>query len=80
MPDNNNLFDRVAAVLEEVRPLLVADGGDLELISVSQGVAEIRLKGACVDCPLAGITVKFTIEQALKEALDDRIYAVKIVS
>jgi Fe-S cluster biogenesis protein NfuA len=56
--------------LDDVRPALQADGGDVELIDVDdQGVVKVRLQGACSGCPMASMTLKNGIERALKEAI-----------
>jgi len=57
----------VAAALEEVRPHLQADGGDVELIDVTEdGVVTVKLVGACGGCPMAQVTLKNGIERMLK--------------
>ena len=58
----------VRQALEDVRPMLQADGGDVELVEVTEeGVVRVRLQGACQGCPMAQMTVKNGIEQLLKE-------------
>jgi len=58
----------VRAALEDVRPSLQADGGDVELVEVTaDGVVRVRLKGACHGCPMAQLTVKDGIERVVKE-------------
>jgi len=58
----------VRKALEEVRPMLQADGGDVELVEVTEdGIVRVRLQGACQGCPMSQITVKNGIEQLLKE-------------
>jgi len=58
--------ERVAEVLEKVRPVLQRDGGDVELVEVSDdGVVLVRLKGACSGCPGATMTLKAVIENLL---------------
>lgn len=60
--------EEVIKALEEIRPALQADGGDLELVEVTDdGVVKVRLKGACSCCPMSTHTVKMGIEQALKK-------------
>jgi Fe-S cluster biogenesis protein NfuA len=60
--------DKVQAVLEQVRPALKADGGDVELVDVSaDGVVKVRLVGACSGCPMSQMTLKMGIEKMLKE-------------
>lgn len=59
--------DKVESALNEIRPLLQADGGDLELIEVTEdGVVKVRLQGACGSCPFSLMTLKMGVEQALK--------------
>ena len=58
--------DKVEEALKQVRPALQADGGDVELIEVSDGVVKVRLKGACGSCPMATMTLKNGIERELK--------------
>ncbi len=61
--------------LDLIRPRLQADGGDVELVSVEDGVVKVRLTGACGGCPMATMTLKNGIERLLK----DRIPEVKAV-
>jgi len=59
---------QVTAVLEEIRPHLQADGGDVELVEVTEdGIVRVTLTGACGGCPMAQITLKHGIEKRLKE-------------
>jgi Fe-S cluster biogenesis protein NfuA len=58
----------VRAALESVRPTLQADGGDVELVEVTEGgIVRVRLQGACHGCPMAQLTIKDGIERVLKE-------------
>lgn len=57
----------VARALEEVRPHLQVDGGDVELVDVEDGVVKVRLKGACAGCPMSQMTVKWGVENYLKK-------------
>ncbi len=60
--------EKVAKVIEEVRPMLQADGGDVELVEVTEaGVVKLRLQGACAGCPGAQMTLKNGIERMLRE-------------
>ena len=63
--------DKVQAVLDTVRPNLRADGGDVELIDVKDGIVSVRLKGACAGCPMSTMTLKNAIERMLKQELPD---------
>jgi Fe-S cluster biogenesis protein NfuA len=60
--------EQVEAALNKVRPMLQHDGGDVELVDVTDdGVVQVRLKGACGGCPMATLTLKNGIEKILKE-------------
>jgi Fe-S cluster biogenesis protein NfuA len=62
--------DKVEAVLEKIRPALQADGGDVELVDVTEdGIVKLRLKGACAGCPMSTITLKNGIERVLKQQI-----------
>ena len=62
------LKDKVQAALEKVRPSLQADGGDVELVDVSDdGIVKVRLTGACGGCPMSQMTLKMGIEKILKQ-------------
>lgn len=59
----------VQKVLEKIRPALQADGGDVELVDVEDGVVKVRLTGACGGCPMATMTLKGGIEATLKREI-----------
>ena len=62
--------EKVALALEEIRPLLQSDGGDVELVDVSDdGVVKVRLQGACGGCAMSQITLSRGIEARLKQAI-----------
>jgi Fe-S cluster biogenesis protein NfuA len=64
--------EKVQEVLELVRPALQADGGDVELVDVSDdGIVSVRLTGACGSCPMSTMTLKMGIERTLKEKLPE---------
>jgi len=63
--------ERVKEVLEEVRPSLQADGGDVELVEVTdEGIVKVELQGACAGCPMSQMTLKNGIEKKLKAEID----------
>ena len=63
----NSLSSRVTAALDDIRPLIQADGGDVELVDVdAEGVVSVRLRGACIGCPSAAITLTLGIERNIK--------------
>ena len=61
----------VEAALEKIRPALQADGGDVELVDVTDGVVKVRLTGACGTCPMATMTLKSGVERILKEEVPE---------
>jgi len=64
--------EEVQKVLEEIRPMLQMEGGDVELIDVTEdGLVKVRLKGACGTCPMSTYTLKLGIEQRLKERIPE---------
>lgn len=64
----SEIHDKVQKVIEEIRPMLQADGGDIELVEVlDSGVVQVKLKGACHGCPGAMYTLKNGVEQRLKQ-------------
>jgi Fe-S cluster biogenesis protein NfuA/nitrite reductase/ring-hydroxylating ferredoxin subunit len=65
------LSDRVQGALEQVRPYMESHGGDVELLSLEEGVARIRLQGSCSDCAASAMTLELAIKQALEETAPD---------
>ncbi|SEW01875.1 Modular FeS cluster scaffolding protein NifU [Aliicoccus persicus] len=63
----DSMFEQVDEVIEKLRPFLLRDGGDCELVDVEEGVVKLRLLGACGTCPSSTITLKAGIERALLE-------------
>ena len=63
--------EKVEEALAQIRPALQADGGDVELIDVNQGVVKLKLKGACGGCPMATMTLRYGIERVLKEKIPE---------
>ena len=73
----DDIETRIIRGIEKVRPYLKSHGGDVELISVRDGIARLRLHGSCGSCPSSSITLKSAVEAALFEAAPD---IVEIVS
>jgi len=63
--------EKVEAVLARIRPALQADGGDVELVDVSEGVVKLKLTGACSSCPMSTMTLRMGIERALRAELPE---------
>ena len=72
MSAEDNLREQVATSLGSIRPSLQADGGDVELVDVSEeGVVSVRLTGACRGCPMSTMTLKMGIERVLREQIPE---------
>jgi Fe-S cluster biogenesis protein NfuA len=67
--------EKVQEVLNEIRPNLQNDGGDVELVNIENDIVQVRLKGTCAGCPYSTMTLKNGIEKLLKE----RIPSIKAV-
>lgn len=63
--------EKVEAALAKIRPALQADGGDVELVGVDDGVVKVSLTGACAGCPMSTMTLKNGIERILKEEIPE---------
>ena len=67
-----SVFARVAKVIEMIRPAVQDDGGDVELVEVTdQGIARVRLLGACVGCPSSSMTLHMGIERNVRERVPE---------
>lgn len=66
------MFEEVKNVIDEIRPMLKADGGDVELVEVTaDGLVKLKLLGACGHCPMSIMTLKMGIEKRLKEKVPE---------
>lgn len=63
--------EKVLEALETIRPYLQMDGGDVELVDIVDGIAKVRLRGACSGCPGAAMTLKMGVERVLKEKVPE---------
>jgi len=63
--------DRVQKALQELRPNLQADGGDIELLGVEKGIVKVKLKGACAGCPMSTMTIQWGVENFLKKKIPE---------
>jgi len=63
--------DKVEKALKELRPNLQADGGDIELLGVENGVVKVKMKGACVGCPMSTMTLQWGVENFLKKKIPE---------
>jgi len=63
--------EKIEKALNEIRPSLQADGGDVEFVDVENGIVKVRLTGACGGCPMSQMTLKQGIEQVVKKAVPE---------
>jgi len=63
--------ENVEKALQQIRPALQADGGDIELVDVVDGVVKVRLTGACGGCPMSQMTLKMGVEKTLKQQVPE---------
>jgi Fe-S cluster biogenesis protein NfuA len=63
--------ESVEKALQKIRPSLQADGGDIELVDIQDGVVKVKLTGACGGCPMSQMTLKMGVERVLKEAVPE---------
>ncbi len=59
--------EQVEKSIQKIRPMLQADGGDVELVDIVDGIVKLRLQGACAGCPGAQMTLKMGVERQLKQ-------------
>ena len=64
-------LDNVERVLDELRPYLMADGGNVEVVELDGPIVKVRLQGACGSCPSSTMTLKMGIERKLREAIPE---------
>ena len=75
----NELNDKIRAKLEELRGMLQADGGDLEVVDITDKTVSLRLRGACGCCPHAMMTLKSGVERVLREEIDPEIIVERVM-
>jgi Fe-S cluster biogenesis protein NfuA len=63
--------EKVEKALQTIRPALQADGGDVELIDVQEGVVKVRLKGACGGCPMSQMTLTRGVEASIRRIVPE---------
>ncbi len=73
------MSEQIKAKLEELRGMLQADGGDMEIISIEDKTVKLRLRGACGSCPHATMTLKQGIERILRESIDPEIIVERVI-
>ena len=63
--------EKVEKALGKIRPSLQADGGDVELVEVKDGIVKVKLKGSCAGCPISQMTLKQGIERVIKQEVPE---------
>ncbi|ADX67842.1 MULTISPECIES: NifU family protein [Weeksella] len=77
---NTELIDNVHKALDEIRPFLNSDGGDIELVEVKDNVVKVRLKGACTSCSVNQMTLKAGVETTVKKFVPEIIKVIDVSS
>jgi Fe-S cluster biogenesis protein NfuA len=72
-------IENVERVLDELRPYLMADGGNVEIVEIDGPVVKVRLQGACGSCPSSTMTLKMGIERKLREAIPEVSEVVQVL-
>jgi Fe-S cluster biogenesis protein NfuA len=70
--------EKIEATLNTIRPSLQADGGDIELVSVKDGVVWVRLTGACGSCPMSMVTLRMGVEKILRKEVPEMTQLVAV--
>jgi len=65
------LKEKVEKAIEKIRQYLQADGGDIELVEVQEGIVKVKLLGACKGCPMAQMTIQQGVERAIKKEVPE---------
>jgi Fe-S cluster biogenesis protein NfuA len=78
IPEENSMKEKVEAALEQIRPHLKADGGDVELVDISNGTVKVKLTGACGGCPMAAMTMQGGIARVIKEQVPEVVEVIAV--
>ena len=70
--DEKNLINRVESAIDEIRPYLIADGGDIRVLSIdNKNIVNLELLGSCETCPMSSMTLKGGVEEAIKKQVPE---------
>ncbi len=75
---NTELIDNVRKALDEIRPFLNSDGGDIELVEVKDNIVKVRLTGACTSCSVNQMTLKAGVETTVKKFVPEIIKVIDV--
>jgi Fe-S cluster biogenesis protein NfuA len=67
----DSIEKRVQAALAEIKPQIQADGGDIDLIAIENDTVKVRLRGACIGCPMSALTLKQGVERLIKQKVPE---------
>ncbi len=70
--------EKIREAMEQIRPSLRADGGDIEIVSIEDTTVKVRLKGACKGCPMSQMTLKQGVERFMREKVSEDIEIVDV--
>jgi len=68
---SETIQNKVQAALAEIRPLIQADGGDIDLVAIEKDTVKVRLRGACAGCPMSALTLKQGVERLIKQKVPE---------
>ena len=68
---SETIDERLKKALEQFRPQLQADGGDIEYVGFDKGIVKVKLKGACSGCPMSTMTLKLGVEKFLRKQIPE---------
>ena len=72
-------LETVETVLDELRPFLMADGGNVEVVEIDGPIVKVRLQGACGSCPSSTMTLKMGIERKMRESIPEVSEVVQVL-
>ena len=70
--------EKVIEAIDDLRPFLMNDGGNIEFVKIEDDIVYVRLQGACMGCPMREVTLKDGIEEAIKEEVPEVIEVINI--
>jgi Fe-S cluster biogenesis protein NfuA len=68
---SDSVQKRIEAALAEIKPQIQADGGDIDLVAIENGIVKVRLRGACAGCPMSALTLKQGVERIIKSKVPE---------
>jgi Fe-S cluster biogenesis protein NfuA len=68
---DEQILEQVKVIIEEIRPFIQSDGGDIELLKVEDQIVYVRLTGACIGCPSSMVTLKHGVEARIREEIPE---------